>query len=139
VTAAGAIWPGSRGPQRAGAVPAGGEPPTVLRVNPEDGAVGVFRDAPVIVSLSHPIDPAALTLTPDAVRVETGDGSVVEGRVSVSPDGAVLIWTAVHGLAAGAIHFVAVRGLRDRRGLDLRPHVTRFVPCDLTLADLLPI
>jgi hypothetical protein len=139
VTAPGAVWSGGRGTQRAGAAPASGEAPSVLRVNPEDGAAGVFRDAPVIVSLSHPIDPATLALTPDAVRVETVDGCIVEGRVSASPDGAVLIWTAVHGLTAGAIHFVAVRGLRDRRGLDLRPHVTRFVPCDLTLADLFPI
>lgn len=134
MNAAGAAWPGGRAIQRAGAVPAAAAAPTVLRVNPEDGAVGVFRDAPVIVSLSHPVDPRALT--PDAVRVETSDGTVVEGRVSASPDGAVLIWTAAGGLTAGAIHFVAVRGLRDRRGLDLRPHVTRFVPCDLTLADL---
>jgi hypothetical protein len=109
----------------------------VLRVNPEDGAVGVFRDAPVIVSLSHPLDPACLTT--GIVRVETSDGSVVEGRVTSSPDGAVLIWTAARTLAAGAVHFVALRGLRDRRGLELKPHVTRFVPCDLTLADLFPL
>jgi Bacterial Ig-like domain len=109
--------------------------PSVLRVNPEDGAVGVFRDAPVIVSLSHPVEPRSLT--PEALRVEASDGVVVEGRVTASPDGAVLIWTAAGGLTPGAVHFVATRGLRDRRGLEFKPHVTRFVPCDLTLTDLL--
>jgi len=126
-------WSGARGGLRAGAA-ADAEEPSILRVNPEDGAVGVFRDTPVIVSLSHPVD--LDSLTPGALRVETSDGSVVEGRVVPSPDGAVLIWTATSALTAGAVHFVALRGLRDRRGLDLNPHVTRFVPCDLTLADL---
>jgi hypothetical protein len=135
-TSAGAVALGVRGTLRAGAVPGDAEAPIVLRVNPEDGAVGVFRDAPVIVSLSHPVDPGSLT--PDAVRVETSDGAVVEGRVSPSPDGAVLIWTAARTLTAGTVHFVALRGLRDRRGLELKPHVTRFVPCDLTLSDLFP-
>jgi Bacterial Ig-like domain len=134
---AGAVALGVRGTLRAGAVAGDAEAPMVLRVNPEDGAVGVFRDAPVIVSLSHPVDPGSLT--PEAVRVETSDGAVVEGRVSPSPDGAVLIWTAVRTLTPGIVHFVALRGLRDRRGLDLKPHVTRFVPCDLTLSDLFPL
>jgi hypothetical protein len=131
---AGAVaWPGTRGGLRAGAGTDADEP-SILRVNPEDGAVGVFRDTPVIVSLSHPVDPDSLT--PGAIRVETSDGTVVEGRVTPSPDGAVLIWTAAAVFTAGAVHFVALRGLRDRRGLALKPHVTRFVPCDLTLADL---
>ena len=133
-TSAGMVASGVRATLRAGAVAGDAEAPSVLRVNPEDGAVGVFRDAPVIVSLSHPVD--LRSLTPEAVRVETSDGAVVEGRVSPSPDGAVLIWTAVRTLTAGTVHFVALRGLRDRRGLDLKPHVTRFVPCDLTLSDL---
>ena len=94
----------------------------------------MFRDAPVIVSLSHPVD--LDSLSPDAVRVETSDGTAVEGRLTPSPDGAVLIWTAAAVLTPGIVHFVALRGLRDRRGLDLKAHVTRFVPCDLTLADL---
>lgn len=127
-----AAWSAARGGLRSG--PAEAEEPTVLRVNPEDGAVGVFRDAPVIVSLSHPVD--LDSLSPDAVRVETSDGTAVEGRLTPSPDGAVLIWTAAAVLTPGIVHFVALRGLRDRRGLDLKAHVTRFVPCDLTLADL---
>lgn len=134
MSAASSAWAAARSSLRSGAAADEAEPPSVLRVNPEDGAVGVFRDAPVIVSLSHPVDP--LQLAPDAVRVETSDGAPVDGRVTASPDGAVLIWTAAAALSAGAIHFVALRGLRDRRGLELRPHVTRFVPCDLSLSDL---
>jgi hypothetical protein len=133
MNAAGSAWSATRGGLRA-AAPAEAQGPTVLRVNPEDGAVGVFRDAPVIVSLSHPVD--LDSLTPDALRVETSDGTVVDGRVDPSPDGAVLIWTAASVLTPGAVHFVALRGLRDRRGIELGAHVTRFVPCDLTLADL---
>ena len=75
-------WSGTRGGLRAGAA-ADAEEPSILRVNPEDGAVGVFRDTPVIVSLSHPVDPDSLT--PGAFRVETSDGSVVEGRVTAQP------------------------------------------------------
>lgn len=124
----------ARGAARATGAAADEGDPVVLRVNPEDGAVGVFRDAPVIVSLSHPVDPASLA--PDALRVETSDGRPVPGAVAASPDGAVLIWTAASYLVPGLVHFVALHGLRDRRGLLVGQHVTRFVPCDLTLADL---
>ncbi|MET0553301.1 MAG: Ig-like domain-containing protein [Vicinamibacteria bacterium] len=124
------------GPRSLRAVSGAGEAeaPSVRRVNPADGAVGVFRDAPVIVSLSHPVDPDSLT--PEAFRVETSDGAVVDGRLTASPDGAVLIWTAASDLIAGAVHFVALTGLRDRRGMAFATHVSRFVPCDLNLADL---
>lgn len=128
---AAASWAGAR-VLRAGAPAGDHEAPSVLRVNPEDGAIGVFRDAPVIVSLSHPIDPESL----HGFRVETSDGAVLDGRVIPSPDGAVLMWTPSRALTPGGVHFVVLRGLRDRRGRELTPHVTRFVPCDLSLSDL---
>jgi hypothetical protein len=109
--------------------------PLVLRVDPADGASGVFRDTPVIVSLSQPADEA--TVSRDSFRVEAGGRTEVEGGIRLSPDGAVLIWTAARPLAPGVVHFVAIRGVRDRRGVPVRAHVSRFVPCDIALSDLL--
>ena len=109
--------------------------PLVVRVDPADGASGVFRDTPVIVSLSQPAD--AATVSRESFRVEAGGRTVVEGGIRLSPDGCVLIWTAARPLAPGVVHFVAIRGVRDRRGLPVKAHVSRFVPCDIALSDLL--
>lgn len=117
-----------------GSVPNGDEP-IVVRVDPLDGATGVFRDTPVIVSLSHPADPS--TLVPETFRVEAGGVTEVPGQLSASPDGAVLIWVATRPLAPGVVHFVAITGVRDRRGQAIKAHVSRFVPCDIALADLM--
>ena len=71
-------WSGSqalRGSLRPGAAappPFDDGEPLVVRVDPADGASGVFRDAPVIVSLSQPAD--AATVGPASFRVEAGDG-----------------------------------------------------------------
>ncbi|HET9317215.1 MAG TPA: Ig-like domain-containing protein [Vicinamibacteria bacterium] len=123
--------------------PAGGTPPPggdgeplVLRVDPADGASGVFRDTPVIVSLSQPAD--AATVSRDSFRVEAAGRAEVEGGVRLSPDGSVLIWTASRPLAPGVVHFVAIRGVCDRRGVPVKAHVSRFVPCDIALSDLMP-
>jgi hypothetical protein len=133
-------WTGSalRGVLRpgAGAPPPEGGEPLVLRVDPADGASGVFRDTPVIVSLSQPADEA--TVSRDSFRVEAGGRTEVEGSVRLSPDGTVLIWTAASPLAPGVVHFVAIRGVCDRRGVPVKAHVSRFVPCDIALSDLMP-
>ena len=126
----GALRPGGSAPP-----PFDESEPLVLRVDPADGACGVFRDTPVIVSLSQPVD--AATVGRDSFRVEAGGQTVVEGGIRLSPDGAVLIWTAARPLAPGVVHFVAVRGVCDRRGVPVKTHVSRFVPCDIALADLL--
>jgi hypothetical protein len=109
--------------------------PLVLRVDPRDGASGIFCDTPVIVSLSQPADP--LSVTEDTFRVEAAGFEALDGTIRMSPDGSVLIWTGARTLAPGVVHFVAVRGVRDRRGLPVRTHVSRFVPCDVALADLM--
>jgi len=109
--------------------------PLVVRVDPADGACGVFRDTPVIVTLSQPADPR--TVGPESFRVEAGGRTEVAGFIRLSPDGAVVIWTAARPLAPGVVHFVAVRGVCDRRGVPVKSHVSRFVPCDITLSDLM--
>ena len=134
-------WTGSplRGVLRAGTgapPPFDAGEPLVLRVDPADGACGVFRDTPVIVSLSLPADEA--TVTRESFRVEAAGRMEVEGCVRLSPDGAVLIWTGARPLAPGVVHFVAIRGVCDRRGVPVKEHVSRFVPCDIALSDLMP-
>jgi len=140
VSAALPTWTGSslRGVLRTGTgapPPFDGGEPLVLRVDPADDACGVFRDTPVIVSLSQPADEA--TVSRDSFRVEAGGLTEVEGAVRLSPDGAVLIWTAARPLAPGVVHFVAIRGVCDRRGVPVRAHLSRFVPCDIALSDLM--
>jgi hypothetical protein len=137
-TAAATASSASRGLLRtSGAVPPPvDEPePLVVRVDPRDGASGIFRDTPVVVSLSQPADPA--TVTEDTFRVEAAGSTPLDGAIRLSPDGSVLIWTSARNLTPGVVHFVAVRGVRDRRGLPVRTHVSRFVPCDVALADLM--
>ena len=112
---------------------AAAEPMRVLRVEPRDGATGVFRDTPIVASLSHALQPSSLTT--DAVAVEDEAGPV-PGRSALSADGRCVIWRSERLLVAGAAHRVTVAGLRDLRGRTMAPHRSAFVPCDLTFRDL---
>jgi hypothetical protein len=109
-------------------------PPLVLRIHPRDGATGVFRDATVVACLSHAAD--AATVGPDTFRVQERGGALVPGRVSLSADRALVIWTAGRLLRPGVEHVVTADGLRDVRGLALSACTSRFVPCDLVYDDV---
>lgn len=109
-------------------------PAVVLRVDPHDGATGVFRDATVVACLSHPAD--AASLGPETFRVEEAGTRAVPGRLALSPDRATVIWTARRLLTPGVEHLVTADGLRDTRGQPVGRHCSRFVPCDLVMADL---
>lgn len=107
-------------------------PRVVLRVDPHDGATGVFRDAPVVLRLSHPAQVEA-----GAAAIEVlDDQGAVPGATFVSPDGLVLVWRGLRGLRPEAVHFVATRGLLDREGRTFAPHLSRFLPCGLGREDL---
>lgn len=106
---------------------------SVVRVDPRDGSTGVFRDAPVVVRLSHAT--GERSLTPGAFRVEDPEGAL-PGRVALSPDGLVLVWHGERAMVAGVPHFVVVSGLRDLRGREFAPHLSRFVPCDVGWGDI---
>jgi hypothetical protein len=122
---------------RSNAVIFGGPPdeggPSVVRIDPFDGAVGVFRDTPVLARLSHPLEPASLSS--ESFRVENVAG-VVPAQVRTSPDQRVVIWTPERLLTPGVLHFVRASGLRDAQGREVAPHLSRFVPCQLTWGDL---
>ena len=109
-------------------------PVWVTRVDPVDGATGVFRDAPVLARLSHPAD--ATTVHAGSFRVEESGGAMVPGELILSPDGQLLIWTATRLLAPGIEHLVTADGLKDHRGREVVPHRSRFVPCGLARGDL---
>lgn len=109
------------------------EPAKVASVEPQDGESQVLRDAPIVVRLSHPLDPASVTET--SLWVQDPEGPV-PGELHLSPDGQVVIWGGARPLKAGALHFLVATGLRDRRGRAVPPHWSRFVPCDLTREDL---
>lgn len=108
------------------------DPVRVLHLDPADGATGVFRDALVVASLSHVLEPTSITAEAVAVEDEAG---AVPGRAALSPDGRCLVWRAERLLAPGIAHRVTVSGLRDLRGRTIAPHRSRFVPCDLTYRD----
>jgi hypothetical protein len=113
--------------------PGGDDPTRVLRVDPSDGLMGVFRDTPVLVRLSRPAQ--AASVCPDTFRVEDPSGAVC-GRTRLSPDGRVVIWRGDRLLAAGVEHVLVVCGVRDERGREVTPYRSRFVPCTLVWADL---
>jgi Big-like domain-containing protein len=108
------------------------DPVRVLRVDPQDGATGVFRDTPIVASLSHPLQPSSVTS--EAFAVEDEDGAV-PGQPALSADGRCVVWRAKRLLVPGAAHRVRVEGLRDVRGRTMAPHRSGFVPCDLTFRD----
>lgn len=107
--------------------------PAVLFVDPEDGATGIFRDAPVALRVSAPLDPQCLG--PDSFRVHD-DAGMVPGQARLLADGRLLLWRAARPLRALALHFVVAQGLRDRRGRAIAPHWSRFVPCAIGREDL---
>jgi hypothetical protein len=117
-------------PQGAG-VPVEGSP-AVSRIDPPNGATGVFRDALVVASLTHPADSA--TVSSCTFRVED-EACVVPGRLMVSPDGRALIWRGRRLLRANREHRVILSGLRDIHGREVAGHASRFVPCDLFWID----
>jgi hypothetical protein len=121
----GTVW--FDAPDRAGA--------RVLRVDPPDGARGVFRDAPVVACLSRPAD--TRTVSPETFVVMDEAGAV-PGGVWTSLDGRIVVWTPGRLLSAGKLHCVRLAGLRDVHGRDMRVHESAFVPGDLSLNDLSP-
>lgn len=114
--------------------PPGGGPARVVRVEPPDGAIGVLRDDPVVVIVSHALDPASLS--DDSFQVR-GPAGPVPGQLRLSPDARVLVWTPGRLLDANGGHEVRVSGLRDVRGLDVEPHLSQFVPCRLSASDVM--
>jgi hypothetical protein len=113
--------------------PGGEGGPRVVRVDPEDGTPAVFGDAPVVVTFSHAVEPA--TIGPRSVRLSASQ-QAVDGRLALSPDARVVIWTPVRPLAPGQ-HVVEVSGVRDRRGRDVRPHRSVFTVAHSSLDELL--
>jgi hypothetical protein len=105
----------------------------VTHATPEDGASFVLRDTPVLLRVSHAVEPASLT--PGALRV-LDPGGDVPGVVRWSAYGHVLIWEPLRLLVPGVEHVVIARGLRDRRGRDVAEHWSRFVACGLSSHDL---
>jgi hypothetical protein len=110
------------------------DPSYVTRVEPEDGAAGVFRDALVLARLSHPVDPGSLSGETFSVHDLAG---AVPSRVDLSPDHLVVIWRPDRLLDPGVEHRVVAEGLRDRRGWPVAPHRSRFVPGPHAFRDLM--
>jgi hypothetical protein len=112
-----------------------GGPTYITRIDPADGADGVFRDACVLAKLSAPADPT--TLSTHTFRIEDPDG-IVPARLHISPDRLVLIWAADRLLVPGVAHVVLSSGLRDAHGQEVVPHQSAFIPCDLISTDWPP-
>lgn len=109
--------------------------PRVLRIDPPDGARGVFRDAPVVACFSRPADPASVSADTFVIMDEHGG---VPGDVWISLDGRVAVWTPDRLLSAGQLHCIRLAGLRDVQGRDMTVHESLFVPGDLSSGDLSP-
>ena len=131
---AGSAAPGLRASTAGWDGPPGDRPARVVRIDPADGATGVFVDDPVVATLSHSADVGWTTA--DAVRV-TDDIGEVPGRLRFSPDARVLVWTPQRPLRPGVEHTVTIAGLRDLRGREMAPHASRFVPCPFAARDFM--
>jgi Big-like domain-containing protein len=114
--------------------PPGDRPARVMRIDPADGATGVFLDDPVVASLSHPADPASATAETFRVADDAGD---VPGHLRLSSDARVLVWTPERLLCPGIEHTVTIAGLRDLRGREMAPHASRFAPCRFSARDVM--
>lgn len=110
-------------------------PPAVVRVEPCDGATGVFRDTPVAVRLSTPVDPR--TLNAQTLWIQDDDGPV-PGRLALCGDARLVVFEPARPMRADVWHFVVVSGLADPRGRRVLPHWSRFIPCDVGREDLAP-
>ena len=108
-------------------------PAWVMRTSPEDGAAFVLRDTPVLLRLSHAVDPASVRT--GAVRVLDATGEVPAG-LRWTAAGHVVIWEPRRLLVPGVEHVLIARGLVDRRGRQVAEHWSRFVPCGLSTQDL---
>jgi len=107
----------------------------VLRIDPPDGASGVFHDTPIVATFSRPADPRTVSVDTFAVLDDEG---AVPGAVWTSADGRVAVWTPGRLLAGGRLHCVRLAGLRDVRGHELSVHESAFVPGGLAFDDLGP-
>jgi hypothetical protein len=107
----------------------------IERIDPSDGADGVFRDACVMAWLTAPADPA--TLSSSTFRIEDDQGPI-PARLRLSPNRLVLIWMAERLLVPGVAHVVHSDGLRDTHGGAVAPHCSRFMPIDLISTDWPP-
>jgi hypothetical protein len=115
----------------AGACPA--SPGWVRRVVPADGERLVLCDTPVVLLVSHALDPRSVSL--DSVRVLDPLGDL-PGWVRLSSDGRLLIWEGSELFVPGALHTVRVSGLRDVAGVSVQDHESRFSTCGLRRLDL---
>lgn len=113
--------------------PPGDGPSRIVRIDPQDGAYGVFCDAPVVARLSHPAD--LTTVGAHTLQVEDDIG-LLPGVVLASPDAHVLVWRPMQPLRPGIEHVVRAEGLRDQRGRPVDHHRSWFVPCALAWSDL---
>lgn len=127
-------WPGLRSNTVGWDRPPGDRPGCVVRIDPADGATGVFLDDPVVATFSHSADVASATA--DTVRVSDDRGDV-PGRFRFSPDARVMVWTPQGRFRPGVPHTVTIAGLRDHRGRDMAAHASGFVPCPFTARDVM--
>ena len=124
-----------RAPGTAWGGPPPGTPSRVLRIDPPDGARGVFRDTPIVACLSRAIDARTASTETFAVMDEQG---AVPGGIWTSLDGRIVVWTPGRLLAAGSLHSVRLSGLRDVHGREVSVHESVFVPGPVGLDDLPP-
>jgi len=107
----------------------------VVSVEPRDGARGVLRDDPIVILLSVPVD--ADRLAEAAVEVREGEADV-EVRLEAVAGGRVIVLHPLRALGAGREACLRVRGLRDARGREAPPLVSRFTTGAVSARELWP-
>lgn len=82
-------------------------PPTVVSIDPADGAVGVGTTVPIVVTFSEPIAQGSVTASSFKV---VADNSPVTGAFTFSSGGSVVRFTAASELPFGAVVVIELSG-----------------------------
>jgi RHS repeat-associated protein len=105
-------------------------PPSVIAVEPADGALSVPAISTVRVTFSEPVDRASVA----GVASLTTDGADVPGAASLSLDGRVLTFRPSSLLASDTVYeFNVAAGVRDLNGQAMaEPFASSFTSADTT-------
>ncbi|MCK4494388.1 MAG: Ig-like domain-containing protein, partial [Methylococcales bacterium] len=87
--------------------------PTVIHINPTNGATDVATNAQVTVEMSEPIDPISINSNTFYIQSES---KKIAGKSTLDQDGKTLRFIADSVFSVGKIHYVYLQSIKDING-----------------------